>query len=76
MNKKLLTDEEKLKDDRFPSVSKVFPEFDCYSDGTYEYNRNKVPPGFQYIMDVNKGKCKTIRENQDGVIHREFPEKG
>ena len=60
MNKRLLTDEEKKTDPRFPAVVKVFPEFDCYDDGTVEMV--ETPPGLAYIIKKNQDAIKEIKE--------------
>lgn len=52
--RRLLTEKEKMADDRFDACIRIFPEFDCYSDGTYEINEDKIPPGFAALMKRNK----------------------
>jgi hypothetical protein len=61
MIKRLLTEEEKQNDPRFPLVIKCFPEFDCYSDGSFEVNKDKSQ-GFAYLMEQNKKAIEEIKE--------------
>lgn len=62
MTKRLLSDSEKMKDERFPAFCKIFPEFDCYDDGSVEINQAKVPPGFKYIMEKTQKAIERIKE--------------
>jgi hypothetical protein len=62
MTKRLLTDEEKRADPRFPLVAKMFPEFDCFDDGTVEINKDKTPPGFAYIMKKSQDAVKELED--------------
>jgi hypothetical protein len=62
MTKRLLTNEEKQADPRIPSIAKVFPEFDCYDDGTWELNESKIPPGFAYAMKKSQDAYTEIKE--------------
>jgi hypothetical protein len=75
MTKRLLSDSEKMKDERFPAVCKVFPEFDCYDDGSVEINQEKVPPGFKYIMEKNQKAIERIKEIGLGDYLKEIHQK-